>query len=292
MSYILTLVSAQDMTVHEQIEVHVKITKPWTWLAQNKAIETTLEMQPKPATIEAIRQICDPYKTDILITLNHKRRKKLLFADMDSTIVQGETLDELAAHAGLKEKIATITTRAMNGEIDFHEAIKERVSLLKDLSANMIEKTLKHTTLNKGAHSLVKTMKKSGATCVLVSGGFTFFTQAIAAEVDFNHHHGNHLEIQNNKLTGKVIEPILDKDAKLTLLNNYVRKQSIEISDSLTIGDGANDLPMLRKAHEADGLGIGYHPKPNVAEQLTNIIRHTDLTTALYAQGYKENEII
>jgi len=292
MSHILTLATLQNTLPTEDIAKHLNLTTPWTWLAKNTAAEIPLEHIPSPSQIENLRALCDESKADIFITSNHNRRKKLLLADMDSTIVQGETLDDLAAHAGIKDKISAITARAMNGELDFHDAIRERVGLLKDLSADMLDKTLQETPLSQGAKSLVQTMKTGGAHCVLVSGGFTFFTNAIAQQVGFDNNHGNILGIENNRLTGQVADPILDKDAKLTFLNDYAQKQSIDLSNTMTIGDGANDLPMLLDAQNANGLGIGYYAKPAVAVQLINTIRHTDLTSALYAQGYTAEEII
>ena len=292
MSYILTLVATQNSAPHTIIAPHLQSAPSWTWLAKDKAIESPLKFLPKPENLQAIRKICDDHKTDLFITAAKDRRKTLLLADMDSTIVIGETLDDLAAHAGIKDKIAAITARAMNGELDFHDAIRSRVALLKDLPANTLDTALQETHLNKGAKALVQTMKAGGATCVLISGGFTAFTKSIAAQVGFHHHHGNTLGIENNRLTGQVIAPILDKTAKLTALNDYAKTHAIDLSSAMTIGDGANDLPMLLGAHNNGGLGIGYYAKPSVASQLTNIIRHGDLSAALYAQGYTEDEMI
>ena len=201
---------------------------------------------------------------------------------MDSTIAAGETLDDLAQHAGLKDKIAAITALAMEGKLDFHQAIRERVELLKGLNTGALADTLTKTNLNAGAEIFVRTMRGHGATCVLVSGGFKFFTAAIAARCGFEFDHGNELGIENNHLTGKVIDPILDKYAKVDFLKFYMEKQNLTANDCLTIGDGANDLPMLKMA----GLGIGYHPKDAVKSEIANCILYSDLTAALYAQGY------
>lgn len=178
---------------------------------------------------------------------------------MDSTIVDAETLDQLADYAGLKEKIGAITALAMEGKLDFGGALRKRVSLLKDLRMEAMHKTLERMKLNPGAVLLIKTMKKGGAKCVLVSGGFTFFTGAIAKQVGFDTHHGNTLEIHNDKLTGKVIEPILDKFTKADYLRTYVRDMKIKPEDVMAIGDGANDIPMLsgRARHRLQTQGCG-----------------------------------
>ena len=221
-------------------------------------------------------------RIDFFITKNEARQKKLLLADMDSTIAEGETLDDLAEHAGLKDKIAAITALAMEGKLNFHQAIRERVGLLKGLSTNALTETLAKTKLNPGAEIFVRTMRAHGATCVLVSGGFKFFTAAIADRAGFEFNHGNELGIEDDKLTGKVIDPILDKYAKVDFLKNYMKNNTLSPEDCLTIGDGANDLPMLKMA----GLGIGYHPKDAVKAEIGNCILYGDLTAALYAQGY------
>jgi len=291
MSHILTLVTDQNDFPYDEIEAFLAIAPQWQVLDSNKAIETPIALS-SIKNLQALCKVCDDAKVDVFVTPEKNRRKKLLLADMDSTIVQGETLDDLAAYAGIKDQIAAITARAMNGELDFHTAIRERVGLLKGLSAEMLHKTLQETYLNKGAKTLVQTMKKNDAVCVLISGGFTFFTEAIARQTGFHHHHGNHLNIDDQVLAGTVGEPILDKDSKRDYLHNYVADLALDLFDVLTIGDGANDLPMLLAAQNADGLGMGYYAKPAVAQQLTNVIRHTDLTAALYAQGYKREELM
>lgn len=263
--------------------------KIFTSLCTGKAVDLIIADH---IDILKLQSFCDPLGIDFFITDEKNRRKRLLLADMDSTIVAEETLDELAGHAGIKDKIASITARAMNGELDFHAALHERVGLLKDLSETALHKTLEHTTLNPGAEILVQTMKTHGAKCVLVSGGFTFFTDAIARLTGFHHHHGNVLGVENLKLTGLVVGDVLDKYAKVQNLDFYLQQSELTTQQSMTIGDGANDLPMLLKAQEAGGLGIGYHAKENVARELINNIRHGDLTAALYAQGYKQSEFV
>ena len=258
------------------------------WLHKNKAADIIVNERPGKVLLSHLRDEFMDEKFDVFVSQPGKRVKKLLLADMDSTIVAEETLDELAAFAGLKDKVAAITARAMNGEIDFHGAIRERVALLKGLNVSALEETLAQTVVNPGTETLVASMKAHGATCVLVSGGFTFFTGAIAKKVGFDNHHGNTLGIEGDALTGEVIEPILDKFAKVDFLEEYMKDLVLNADDCMTIGDGANDIPMLKKA----GLGVGYKPKPAVAQEVENIIVHGDLSAALYAQGYREEDII
>lgn len=253
------------------------------WLCEDKAVDFGVSHGLTIDQIKALRALLDSHKIDVFCTRTANRRKKLLVADMDSTIVTSETLDELAAEAGIKDKISRITERAMRGELDFHAALRERVGLLKGLPTDALTRTLGDTAISKGADILVKTMVENGAFCALVSGGFTYFTEAIATQLGFQVNHGNILDIAEGKLTGTVSEPILDKESKLFYLKKYCDDLKINIGDSITIGDGANDLPML----EAAGLGIGYHPKPILEDTLINCIRHTDLTSVLYMQGYK-----
>lgn len=220
---------------------------------------------------------------DIIAQPRHGRRKKLLISDMDSTIINQECIDELAAFAGLKDKVSAITERAMNGELDFEAALTERVALLKDLPESVLQEAYdKHITPMAGAKELVTTMSEHGAYCVLVSGGFTFFTARVAEAMGFHEHHANRLEIQNGKLSGKVIQPILGKEAKLETLHIMCEKLQISTDDILAVGDGANDLPMLKAA----GLGIAYHAKPAVQAQVDAHVNHNNLQALLYVQGY------
>jgi phosphoserine phosphatase len=284
MSHFLTLVAANNNLNHDHFDLLGELNTTPTWLENDKAADFDI---PKALTIDEMKKLREKFdddKIDIFCTRAEGREKTLFLADMDSTIVTSETLDELGAQAGLKEKIAKITERAMRGEIDFQGALKERVNMLTDLPAETLEKTLNKTEISEGARSLLKKLKNQGVFCVLVSGGFTFFTNAIADKLNFDAHHGNVLQIQDGKLTGNVQEPILDKNAKLNFLKLYCEELSLDLDETIAIGDGANDLPML----EAAGLGIGYHPKPLLEDQLLNCIRHTNLTSVLYMQGYSE----
>ena len=254
------------------------------WLKPHHAADLPIANGVTMEQMRELRALLAADKIDIVCTPAENRQKKLLLADMDSTIITTETLDELAARAGLKDKITTITTQAMNGKLDFHSALKERVALLEGLPVSALEETLTDTEISQGAEALIKTMNQNGGKCVLVSGGFTFFTEAIANRLGFAQHHGNTLDVRDGVLVGTVAEPILDRHAKLTLLEEYTAKHSLTLEDTVAVGDGANDLAMLTKA----GLGIGYRPKPIVEDTLLNILKYADLTGVLYAQGMKK----
>lgn len=215
------------------------------------------------------------------------RRKKLLVSDMDSTLIEQECIDELAGFLGIKDQVALITERAMNGELNFKAALRERVMLLKGLPQSALQEVYNtKITLMPGAKTLVATMKAHGAYCLLVSGGFTFFTSRIREVLGFDEDHSNELDFADGVLTGNVKEPILDKESKLASLLESCSKLHIEPSQSLAVGDGANDLPMIQAA----GLGVAYHAKPVVQEQARACVNHNDLSALLYIQGYKAEE--
>jgi phosphoserine phosphatase len=219
---------------------------------------------------------------DAIVTKARGRRKALLIADMDSTIVQGETLDDLAGFAGIGEQIAAITKRAMNGEIDFKTALRERVAMLKGLDLGALEKTWQQVRLTAGARELVATMRTKGALTALVSGGFTFFTAKVATQLGFDVHRSNTLLDDGLVLTGQVGEPILDRDSKLAALQEFAVRRGVKLHATLAVGDGANDLDMLRAA----GLGVAFHAKPIVAKAARAKVDHADLRALLFAQGY------
>jgi phosphoserine phosphatase len=251
------------------------------WLSAGEAAEFIVK---NPPDIAQLKLVMDHKATDIFVTKFRGRRKALLVADMDSTIVDSETLDDLAAEAGIGEKIAAITARSMNGEIDFATALEERVAMLKGLPLAALERTFKRVTYCPGARTLIATMRAQNATTALVSGGFTYFTARVAAELGFDLHRANTLLDNGSELTGEVGKPILDRDAKLATLKELAEKRGIKLTATLAVGDGANDLAMLGEA----GLGIAYYPKPIVAAQVQNRIEHTDLRSLLFAQGYPE----
>jgi phosphoserine phosphatase len=217
------------------------------------------------------------------------RRKSLLVADMDSTIINVECLDELAEFAGLKAEISAITERAMRGELPFEAALRERVAMLKALPVTALQQAYdERVRLNPGARTLVRTMSANGARCVLVSGGFSFFTSRVAQAALFHAHRGNNLIEANGALTGDVAEPILGREAKLTALKEEAAARRLSLSATIAVGDGANDLAMI----EAAGLGVAYRAKPVVAAQADARIDHTDLTSLLYFQGYDADAFV
>jgi phosphoserine phosphatase len=217
------------------------------------------------------------------------RRKRLLIADMDSTIIGCECIDELADMAGIKPKVAAITERAMRGKLDFPAALRARVALLKGLPLEALARVnAERVRLNKGARALTATMRANGAHTLLVSGGFTFFTTRVAADAGFEENQGNRLLDDGKTLTGAVGEPILGREAKLQALEDAVARYGLSSADALAVGDGANDLDMIKRA----GMGVAYHAKPVVAAAAGTAIAHGDLTGLLYLQGYRANEIV
>ena len=217
------------------------------------------------------------------------RRKKLLLADMDSTLIGQECIDELAARVGIGPRVAAITERAMRGEIAFEPALRERVALLAGLPETVIAEVLdSRITLTPGGRALVQTMRGQGAYTAIVSGGFTQFTSAIAARLGMHEHRANELIVENSRLVGRVGEPILGRDAKLATLRDLRARHGLSLDETLAVGDGANDLAMLGEA----GLGVAYRAKPAVAAAAHARIDHADLTALLYAQGFTRGAFI
>ncbi len=254
------------------------------WLSPGKAADLQLSARPDRHARTAIENFLAEDRIDFFVVADGPaRQKKLLVADMDSTMVVGETLDELAAQCGIKEEIAAITARAMAGELDFQTALRVRVAMLKDLPEIALQTTLAAIQPMAGAEKLLTTMRHHGAVCVLASGGFSCFTEAVAARLGFHISHGNILEVREGRLTGKVREPILDHRSKLSFLQHYQEAYRLDTAETLAIGDGANDLAMISAA----GLGVGFHPKRFLKERIENSILYGDLTALLYAQGYE-----
>lgn len=258
------------------------------WLAPGKAFDLPFDGDPD-AVRASLRGLKDEWLVDANIIATAGRRKKLLVADMDSTIICCECIDELADMAGIKPKVAAITERAMRGEIDFPAALRERVGLLKGLPIGELGRVYsERVRLNPGARSLAMTMRASGAYTLLVSGGFTYFTSRVANDAGFEANQGNHLLDDGRFLTGKVDEPILGREAKLKALENAVARLGIDFDDVVAVGDGANDLDMIRRA----GLGVAYHAKPVVAAAAGCSMSHGDLSGVLYLQGYRASEFV
>ena len=258
------------------------------WLAPGMACDVAFSMLDSEQAAAAGWQFFSGKAVDVLAQPTAERRKKLLVADMDSTMVTGETLDELADQVGLKEKVSAITARAMNGELDFKEALDERVGLLKGLSVTALEETWERVVYTPGARTLVQTMKMNGAYTILVSGGFKFFTSRVREDCGFDLDLSNELLVKKKKLTGKVGMPIIDKNVKLDTLIKAAAERKLPLSQTLAVGDGANDLEMIKAA----GLGVAFHAKPVVAAQARVRIEHGDLTALLYAQGYRKDEFV
>ena len=256
------------------------------WLAPGAACDLAFEGLAPEQAEAAARQALGGMPVDVIAQLLAGRRKRLLIADMESTIIQQEMLDELGDYVGLKDHIAGITARAMNGEIDFKGAVHERVALLKGLPERVLDEVWARAELMPGARELVATMHANGAVCVLVSGGFRCFTKRVREWVGFDEDRGNALEVVDGRLTGRALEPILDKTSKLDSLMEFAGTHRVPVAETMAVGDGANDLPMLLAA----GLGVAYHAKPVVAAAAGTAIAHGDLTALLYLQGYRASE--
>ena len=228
-------------------------------------------------------------KIDMVIQKEKYRKKRLLVADMDSTIIEQESLDELAYEVGCGEKISKITKQAMDGNLEFEDALNRRVDYLKGTPISTINKVIKNRiTLSPGAKTLISTMQKNNVYSALISGGFTHFTSKIAQELGFNESKANQFEIINEKLTGAVISPILGKEAKVDLIRTLTKKFGLSSIDVIAVGDGANDIVMLELA----GSGVAMHAKEIVQSKANFIINHSDLSAILYIQGYNFNEFI
>jgi phosphoserine phosphatase len=258
------------------------------WLDEGVAADLvfTGELKAKRAALE--KALADE-PVDVIAQPLARRLKRLLVADMDSTLIGQECVDELAAFAGAGGRVAAITERAMRGEIEFAPALRERVALLAGLPETVIDEVLRdRITLNPGARTLVQTMRANGGYVAIVSGGFRQFTRAIRERIDANEDRANTLMIEGGKLTGEVIEPILGHDAKLGVLKELAAAMGLELDDTLAAGDGANDLPMLQAA----GLGVAYRAKPKVAAIAGARVDYADLTALLYAQGFARKDFV
>ena len=295
MSLVATLICnpadpALDSTVIDGARAILPSPRPAQWLFDEVAVDIPFEDKDDIRAIEArLREARGDLPIDIVVQPLGYRRKKLLLADMDSTMIEQECVDELADFAGLKQRVAKITERAMRGEIEFKPALRERVALLKGLPVGVVEEVLaKRITLTPGGRQLIATMRAHGAYTCLISGGFTLFTSAIAKMLGFDEHRANELIVRDGKLSGEVKEPILGRAAKLATLIELRESFDLNEIDTLAVGDGANDLDMIKSA----GLGVAYHAKPAVAAAAAARIDHGDLTALLYGQGYRRDEFV
>ncbi|HYC01732.1 MAG TPA: phosphoserine phosphatase SerB [Azospirillaceae bacterium] len=259
---------------------------PAEWLNPGVACDIAFTGLNVDQAQAAVARALEGRPVDVIAQEAAGRRKLVLIADMESTIIHQEMLDELGEAVGKRDHIAEITRRAMNGEIDFKGALRERVGLLAGLPAGLLTEMIGRVTLMPGAEALVATMRAHGAYCALVSGGFKIFTSHVRGLVGFDEDQANDLEIADGKLTGRPLEPILDKDSKAAALTRIAAERRVPLSATLAVGDGANDLPMLLAA----GLGIAYHAKPAVAAAARAKVSYGDLTALLYAQGYRVEE--
>ena len=257
------------------------------WLAPGIAADIPVTAAQAPGAREKIIAALAGLPADIVVQPVAQRRKKLLLADMDSTMIGQECIDELAGFVGRKAHVAAITERAMRGEIAFEPALRERVALLRGLSADIVERVIaERITLTPGGRALVRTMRAHGAYTALVSGGFTLFTARIGAMIGFDEDRANHLDVADGVFAGTVREPILGRQAKLDTLTALRAAHGLARAETLCVGDGANDLAMLGEA----GLGVAYHAKPAVAAAAHARIDNGDLTALLFAQGYRLEE--
>jgi phosphoserine phosphatase len=244
----------------------------------------------KRALTERVRAALAGTPIDVVLQGASDRRKRLFLADMDSTMIGQECIDELADYVGVKRQVAAITERAMRGEIEFAPALRERVALLKGLPASVADEVIaERISLTPGASTLIATLRKNGTYTCLVTGGFTLFTRRVAAMIGFDENRANTLVVDaEGRLTGQVAEPIFGREAKLATLIELTRRLGLAPDATLVAGDGANDIAMI----EAAGLGVAYHAKPNVAKVAAARIDHGDLTALLYAQGYRREEFV
>jgi len=249
----------------------------YQWVKQSKVGNVLVSGIDISAFYDLLRKAINEEPIDVIVQPADAAPKKFLLADMESTIIEQEMIDELAAMIGIGEKVAEITYCGMNGEIDFKESLKQRTALFAGQPASLLDKAMAKITPVPGAIALIKAMKEKGAPCWLVSGGFDYFAQIVAERYGFDRFFSNKLLIQNEKITGEVAEPILDGEGKKAILNQACSELGLTMHECLVVGDGANDIPMLSACNERGGLGIAYRAKPKVREAITHQVNHADL---------------
>jgi len=294
-SYVLTLIGNLESVplepVHiERVRRRLATTGETDWLAEGEACDLFVDSLLSAAAIaEQARDALSGSAIDTVCTSIEGRRKKLLISDMDSTVIDQECIDELGDALGVGSQIREITAAVVNGDISFSDALRKRLALMIGMDRRVLKSVYEERiSLKEGARTLVQTMRHHGAFCILVSGGFSFFTRRIAERIGFHDHQGNELVFEDGKLTGEALEPILGRSAKLDTLRSLCDEKGLKSSDVLALGDGANDIKMI----EAAGLGVAFHASDSLKEQANACIDHGDLTALLYIQGFRKSEFV
>ena len=294
-SYVLTLIgnmaSMPLESVHvERVYRRLATTGETDWLAEREACDLFIDSPLSAVEVaEQARDALSGTAIDTVCTSIEGRRRKLLISDMDSTVIDQECIDELGDAIGVGSQIREITAAVVNGDISFSDALRKRLALMIGMDRRLLKSVYEERiSLKAGARTLVQTMRHHGAFCILVSGGFSYFTRRIAERIGFHDHQGNELAFADGKLTGQVLEPILGRSAKLNTLRSLCDEKGLEPSDVLAVGDGANDIKMI----EAAGLGVAFHGSDSLKERASACIDHGDLTALLYIQGFRKSEFV
>lgn len=293
--HVLTLIGNARAAPLEPIHIervcrHLAITGETHWLEEREACDLFIDpLQSAVVIAERARDTLSGTAIDAVCTPIEGRRKKLLISDMDSTVINQECIDELGDALGAGSRIRTITAAVVNGDISFSDALRKRLALMKGMERGLLERVYEERiSLQAGARTLVQTMRRHGAFCILVSGGFSFFTRRVADRIGFHDHRGNKLAFADGKLTGEVLEPILGRTAKLDTLTGLCDEKGLAPSQVLAVGDGANDIKMIQAA----GLGVAFHGADSLKKQANARIDHGDLTALLYIQGFRKSEFV